>query len=186
MKTLLFACATLAFAAGPGKVFHTQDQALGLAFGKAEVNRTTHYWSEEERDRLIELSGSKDVGLTHIEFEQVLKKGKTDDGRRVWFDTRLVRSKQQTVMIIVDKNLTIEKLVVCSFDEPLDFKPVDRWYAQFEGKKLDDKLKLKKSIHGVSGATMTARATTAAVREMLAADIVARTPAPSPAKPDGR
>lgn len=183
MKALLLTCATLALAAGPGKVFHSQEQALEMAFGKkSKVTRTTHYWTEEERDRLIALAGTKDVGLTHVEFEQLLHKGKTDDGRRVWFDTRLVRNKQQTLMIVVGKDQTVEDLVVCSFDEPLDYKPVDRWYAQFEGKKLDDKLKLKKAIHGVSGATMTARATTAAVREMLAADDVARHGVPA-AKP---
>jgi hypothetical protein len=181
MKALLLTCAVLAIAAGPGKVFHSKEQALELAFGKkSKVTRTTQYWTEEERDRLIELAGTKDVGLTHVAYAELFEKGQADDGRRVWFDTRLVRTKQQTVMLLVDKAGTVEKLVVCSFDEPLDYKPVDRWYAQFEGKKLDDQLKLKKAIHGVSGATMTARSTTAAVREMLAADAVLRAPAPEP------
>jgi major membrane immunogen (membrane-anchored lipoprotein) len=40
--------------------------------------------------------------------------------------------------------------------------------------QLDDELQLAKEIHGVSGATLTGRSTTAAVRELLAAAQVAR------------
>ncbi|MDA0666854.1 MAG: FMN-binding protein [Planctomycetota bacterium] len=172
MKTLLFALVYLALS-GPGKTFHSQEEALVLAFGKAEVQRTPHYWTKVERTALGELAGTKKVGGTHAKFQAKTKQGKVVAGRSVWFDTRMVRSKPQTIMLIIDAEQRVEKLVVCSFDEPLDYKPVARWYEQFEGRQLNDELQLKKGIHGVSGATLTSRATTAAVREVLAAHATA-------------
>lgn len=172
MKTLLLALTCMALS-GPGKTFHSQEEALALAFGKAEIQRTPHYWTKVERAALQELAGAKKVDGTHAEYQVKTKQGKVIAGRSVWFDTRLVRSKPQTIMLIIDAEHRVEKLVLCSFDEPLDFKPVDRWYKQFEGRQLNDDLQLKKGIHGVSGATLTSRATTAAVREVLAAHATA-------------
>lgn len=168
MKMLLLALACVALS-GPGKTFHSQEEAFVLAFGKAEVQRTQHYWTKTERAALGELAGAKKVGGTHAEYQSKTKQGKVVAGRSVWFDTRMVRSKPQTIMLIIDAEQRVEKLVVCSFAEPLDYKPVARWYKQFEGRQLNDDLQLKKGIHGVSGATLTSRATTAAVREVLAA-----------------
>jgi len=172
MKTLLLAISLLAFS-GAGKTFHSQEEALTLAFGKAKIQRTPHYWTQDQRANLMELSGAKKVSSTHTEFQAKDKSGKVVQGRSVWFDTRMVRSKTQTIMLIVDAQNRIEQLTLCSFHEPLDYKPVDRWYAQFEGHPLDDDLHLKKAIHGVSGATLTSRATTAAVREIMAAHAIA-------------
>ncbi len=50
----------------------------------------------------------------------------------------------------------------------LDYLPRGAWYGQFAGRGLDDELELKRGIKGVTGATLTARATTAAARRLLA------------------
>lgn len=173
MKTLLLLATCLALTAPTGKVFHTREQALELAFGKASVQRTSHYWSKEERARIAEQAGVVRTRPTHVEFRARTGKGGVVPGRSAWFDTRLVRSRRQTIMVVVDAEQRIEQLVLCDFDEPLDYKPVDRWYAQFKGRRLDEEMQLKKGIHGVSGATLTARATVASVREILAAHAVA-------------
>jgi Na+-translocating ferredoxin:NAD+ oxidoreductase RnfG subunit len=46
--------------------------------------------------------------------------------------------------------------------------PREGWYGQYEGRLLDDDLALKRGIRPVTGATLTARATTEAVRRVLA------------------
>ena len=46
--------------------------------------------------------------------------------------------------------------------------PRKGWYEQYEGQELDDDLALKRDIRPVTGATLTARATTEAVRRVLA------------------
>ena len=52
--------------------------------------------------------------------------------------------------------------------EPEDYIPRGNWYGQFKGKKLNAGLNLRRDIKGVTGATMTARATLSAVRRSLA------------------
>lgn len=184
MKVSLLLVTWIALGGGPGKVFHTQEQALQLAFGKkAEVHHTTHYWTKEQRAAVAELAGVDRVRGTQTEYRRATKAGKPATGPSVWFDTRVVRSKAQTLMVVVDAKGKVSDLVVCNFEEPLDYKPIDRWYAQFEGRVLDKDLQLKKGIHGVSGATLTARATTAAVREVLAAHATAH---PDPGKKAAR
>ena len=64
--------------------------------------------------------------------------------------------------------------------EPEEYLPRPSWYAQFIGKRLDDDLRLKRGIKGVTGATLTARATTDAARRLLALHAVAFPEVPEP------
>ena len=63
---------------------------------------------------------------------------------------------------------TVGRIEVISFDEPEEYIPRSVWYEQFDGESLDDDLRLARGIDGVTGATLTARATTNAVRRVLA------------------
>ena len=54
------------------------------------------------------------------------------------------------------------------FSEPEQYMPRGAWYGQLAGKGLDAELDLSRGIRPVAGATLTARATTAAVRRVLA------------------
>ena len=63
---------------------------------------------------------------------------------------------------------TIRRIEVISFAEPLDYLPREGWYRQFDGRALDDELRLDRGIRAVTGATLTANATTAAARRVLA------------------
>jgi Na+-translocating ferredoxin:NAD+ oxidoreductase RnfG subunit len=46
--------------------------------------------------------------------------------------------------------------------------PSDRWYGQFEQKTLAQPMRLGGDVHGIVGATLSARATTRGVRRALA------------------
>jgi hypothetical protein len=70
----------------------------------------------------------------------------------------------------------VARLEVLAFAEPEEYLPRARWYGQFLGRALDDELNLGRGIRGVSGATLTARATTRAVRRVLAVHAVLQEP----------
>ncbi len=168
-----FLCSLL-FLPAAGKVFLTQKQALHQVFGKQEMQSQTHYWDKKQREEILRLADANQVAALGKEFWQ-------KDGRSAWWDTRKVRSKSQSLLIVIDPNHELEKILVCSFQEPLEYLPTSKWYAQFEGKKLNAKLQLNQDIHGFTGATLTARATVKAVREALAAHEVAH-----PSKPKSK
>lgn len=180
---LLVALASFGLAGGSGPLTH--EQALDSAFPKQKMASKSHYWSKEERAHLASLAGVKKVPGTATSWHVAPKddlppKAKTKVGKQAWFDKRAVRSKAQDLMVVIDADGKVTKIVVCRFDEPQDYRPSQKWYDQFVGETLDDDLQIGKDIHAVSGATMTARATTAAVRELLAADQVARHGVPKP------
>jgi len=75
---------------------------------------------------------------------------------------------QRTHLVVVDPKGRVARIEVLSFSEPEDYLPRGNWYAQFQGKALDAELRLKGSIRPVTGASLTASATTDAVRRVLA------------------
>lgn len=161
-----------------GKVFHTREQALELAFGaQARVTAATHWLTEEQARKAAELAGSAAVGSI------VQSHAAADAAGRplgtAYFDVRTVRSHPQCLMVVVNPDGSVGRVEMVSFDEPLEYLPKARWFAEFSGRKLDAELQLKRGIHGVTGATLSARAAVGAVREVLA--VHAQLPAPAPA-----
>ena len=71
-------------------------------------------------------------------------------------------------MVAVDPEGAVFRIEVLSFSEPEEYLPREHWYGQFQGRKLDDDLAISRGIRAVSGATLTARATTEAARRVLA------------------
>jgi Na+-translocating ferredoxin:NAD+ oxidoreductase RnfG subunit len=71
-------------------------------------------------------------------------------------------------MVVIGPEGEVRSLRVLAFHEPLEYKPTNRWYRQFENKSIDSPLRLGGDVHGVVGATLSARATTRGVRRALA------------------
>lgn len=148
-----------------GTVLLNRDEALGLAFGKAKVERSTAYLDETQR---------KDVAkLAKVDFESgvVYPYRATKDGKWIgtaYFDTHRVRSLRETLMVVVKPDGSVGRVEVLSFAEPKDYLPRDVFYAQFAGRKLDEDLNLKRKIRSVTGATLTSQATTRCARRVLA------------------
>lgn len=150
-----------------GGVFLTRDEALELAFPGCEVDRETHYLTQDERRRATDLAGAR------IDSRLVVRY-RSDCGGVAYFDVHRVRTLAETVMVVVDSEGRVARLEVMSFLEPEEYIPRRSWYDQFLRLRLDSRLRLKRSIHAVTGATLTARATTDAVRRILALDQVLR------------
>jgi hypothetical protein len=147
------------------KVFLTQEEALKLAFPGASVERRTAFLTAEESGDAAALSGGAPPSSLCVAYVA------TKEGRVVgtaYFDTHVVRTQPETLMVVVEPSGKIGRVEVLSFSEPEDYLPRGHWYAQFPGKALDEELSVKRGIRAVSGATLTARATTEAARRVLA------------------
>ena len=177
LPLLVHACLAAVAAPGEARVFLTQAEALALAFpAGVTVERRTAFLTEGERQEARKLAGTGRLPDALVAFYVG-----TRDGRGVataYFDTHLVRTLAETVMILVDATGSIARIEVLSFGEPEEYLPRPHWYEQFSGRKLDDELSLKHGVRAVSGATLTARATTDAARRILAFDQVLRRRAP--------
>lgn len=147
------------------KVFLSVEEALRLAFPGCEVARRTAYLTPEQLRRARELAGAE------VPSALVTSYAATRGGQpagTAYFDTHRVRTLPETLMVVVDPQGKVARVEVISFREPEEYLPRGAWYEQFQGEALDRDLQLKRDIHPVTGATLTARATTNAVRRVLA------------------
>ncbi|HEX9637126.1 MAG TPA: FMN-binding protein, partial [Acidobacteriota bacterium] len=93
-----------------------------------------------------------------------------------YFDSHLVRTLPETIMVVVDPAGRIVRIEVLSFSEPEEYRPRPAWIDQFDRQALAPELSLKRAIHGLTGATLSARAITEAARRVLALHQVVREP----------
>lgn len=155
------------FAGGAGaKVFVSQNQALREAFPDAtRIERESHLVLSRDLERVRTLTGERDpkkVVVLHTAW-----KGDEILGY-AHIDVHNVRTKPEAFMVVLTPEGVVRSVRVLAFHEPLDYLPTDRWYAQFEGKQGDDRLRVGGDVHGVVGATLSTRAAADGVRRMLA------------------
>ena len=62
----------------------------------------------------------------------------------------------------------VRTIEILSFNEPPEYQPSAPWIAQFDGRALDDELRLQRGIRTLAGATLSSVAMTDAVRRVLA------------------
>lgn len=152
-------------AAADARVLLTVEEALALAFPDAQVERTTVFLTTAQRAEVERLAGSAlDSAIVHPYRAE--KAGSLVG--TAYFDVHLVRTLPETLMVVVDPAGRVARVEVLSFDEPPDYRPRAEWYGQFRSRPLDDELALRRSIRPVTGASLTASATTLAVRRALA------------------
>ncbi|MBI2189636.1 MAG: FMN-binding protein [Acidobacteria bacterium] len=95
------------------------------------------------------------------------------DGRligRAYVDTHVVRTKKESLLISLDADGRLLRIDVTAFLEPPEYRASEPWLRQYRGRALTEDLGLNRAIRPIAGATLTARATNAAVRRVLAID----------------
>lgn len=145
---LAFLVLLCTFASVPlAEVFIKPQKALKEVFPGAQLERRAVYLSQEQQ-HTIEGKLNNPVGRFHT-FYIARKEGEIV-GYAI-FDTHKVRTKEETLFIVLDREGTIMKIQLVSFFEPLDYRPPQRWLNLFENLKIGD----RHSIPTISGATLT-------------------------------
>jgi hypothetical protein len=151
------------------------ERLLAEAHPGAVVTRASVALTDEQAARVEELAGSR------LASRLVLAWTIERDGVRVgtaYLDTHVVRSLPESVLVTVAPDGASTRVDVIAFREPREYRPPPRWLGQFPGRTLEPDLALGRGLAGISGATLTARAVTAAVRRCLAVAAVLAPPAP--------
>ena len=162
--------------AGQAKIFLTVDEALALAFPDCEINRRTVSLTEEQLATARELSGGELRGALVPLYEAHCN---GEYAGTAYTDTHRVRTLAETLMVVVDSEEKVRRIEILAFREPEEYIPRPIWYRQFTDRELAPDLALERDIRNVAGATLTARATTEAVRRVLALHRVIRGETPS-------
>lgn len=161
----VFTALLLLTAPAAATVFITVDEALNLAFPGCTIKRRTEYLTGEQLAQARELAG---VEIASALVHPYVAIRDNEIVGIAYFDAHVVRTLPETIMIVVDRADRIQRIEILAFNEPQTYIPKPIWYQQFLGQPLDDALVLKRNIRRIAGATLTARATTDAVRRVLA------------------
>ncbi len=150
---------------GDERAFLTVEEALALAFPGCEVAAETVYLTDAEREAARALAR---VDVPQAMLRRYVARREGAPAGTAYLEAHRVRTLKETVLVVVDPQARLARFEVLAFAEPLEYLPRDAWYQQLVGHALDDELELDRGIRGVSGATLTARASTDASRRTLA------------------
>lgn len=167
MAAALVAAGLLAPANGRAQGL-TQEEALRLAFpGADSVARRTAYLEDEDLARAGALAG-REAGIeSGIVTHYVAYEGAVPSGV-AYFDAHRVRTLPEVLMVVVGPGDRVRRVEVVRFSEPPEYMAPASWLGQFEDRALEASLAHRRGIANMTGATLTARAATAAVRRVLA------------------
>jgi len=144
----------------------TQEEAMALAVPNATWQRHTAFLADDDLAAIAEQSSGVKVEQRVLSYYVA-----SEDGRKThvaYFEAHPVRTLSEVVMVVVTAKGTVARVEILKFLEPPEYRASAGWLAQFDGHDLDDDLSLKGDIVGMTGATLTARAVTGAVRRQLA------------------
>jgi hypothetical protein len=147
-------------------VLLTVEEALDLVFPSTTVRRETLYLTDYQVRAASELTGAEIASALVTRYVATGSDGAV--AGYAYLDTHRVRTLPETLMIVVGVDGAVVRVEVVAFREPVEYMPRDSWYRQYDGEVLDGDLTLERDIRPVTGATLTARATTEAVRRVLA------------------
>ena len=166
-SVLLVLAILLALPVGAGaKVYLSRQEAIAAAFPDADrIEETTLVIDDDQAKAIESRAKSKlDTRLvtvyTGIRDDRVLG--------HALIDVHTVRTLPEAFMVVLSPEGAVRSLRMLAFYEPEEYRPPDRWLAQFERERLGPELRLQGRIHGISGSTLSSRAVTGGVRRALA------------------
>jgi len=148
------------------KVFYSQSEALELAFPDAEEIASHTFVLDDDQVARIESLAKCELDSKLVKIYTGMREGKVLGHALI--DVHNVRTLPEAFMVVLTPTGKVRSLRVLAFHEPLEYKPTSRWYSQFDNRSIEAPLRVGGDIHGVVGATLSARATTRGVRRALA------------------
>jgi hypothetical protein len=147
----------------------TREEALAAVYPGATIRAEQVFLTAEQQKQATNQAGVE-VPSAFIARYVALQDGRVVG--RAYVDTHTVRSKKETLLIALDSAGHVKRIDVTAFLEPSEYKASEAWLRQYGNRRLDEDLGLNRAIRPIAGATLTARATNAAVRRVLAIDAV--------------
>ncbi|MBI4060167.1 MAG: FMN-binding protein [Elusimicrobia bacterium] len=153
---------TVLFRTAPARarVLMPQKDALALAFPGGAPERRTAFLTDAQARAVEKAARSK--------LESKVWTYYVAGSTFAYFESHLVRTMNETVMVVVGADARVAFVEILSFAEPDDYRAPRRWLGQFPGRALDDDLTPRRGLRNIAGATLTAETVARAVRRALA------------------
>jgi hypothetical protein len=147
----------------------TREEALASTFPGATIEAQRLFLTADQQTRAEARSGQE---VPSALVARYVARRENQVVGRAYVDTHVVRTKRESLLIALEADGGLRRIDVTAFLEPLEYRAPERWMRQYQGRRLDDDLAIDRAIRPLAGATLTTRATNAAVRRVLALDAV--------------
>jgi hypothetical protein len=147
----------------------SREEALAAVYPGATIRAEQVFLTAEQQKAAASRAGAEIPSLLVARY--IATQNSQVIGR-AYIDTHTVRTKKETLLISLDADGRLKRIDVTAFLEPPEYHASDAWLRQYGNRRLDGELELNRAIRPIAGATLTARATNAAVRRVMAIDTV--------------
>lgn len=146
-------------------VFYSKTEAMELAFGKGTpIEQLSLFPDEQQVETIQQLAKVKlDSGL----FTFYVGKNQDKISAYAAIETRTVRSKPETLMIVLTPDGELRNVYTLAFHEPPEYMPPDQWFEKLAKRPLAD-MDFNKGVDGIAGATLSTRAGIDSIRKVMA------------------
>ena len=146
-------------------VFFSKEEAMDLAFGKgATIESRPVFLSDEQSARIEKLAMVK-LDTQLFTFFEGYREGKLV-GYAV-IESHTVRTQPETLLIVLSPSGDLVKSEILAFHEPPEYQPPSAWFATLLNKPIGD-LRQNQGVDGISGATLSVKASLEGIRKTLA------------------
>ncbi len=143
-----------------------REEALTHVFPDADnILKRNIFLNSEQVQEIESIARTKLRSKLYVFYEG--KKENQTLGYAV-IDTHHLRTKTETVIVVINPDGTLKLTEILAFFEPSEYMPSDSWLRQYQNKTLDDSLWLGRSIPNITGATITSNALMKTIRSILA------------------
>ena len=146
-------------------IFYSKNEAMELAFGKGTPVETLSLFPDDEQIAKIQaLAKTKlESGL----FSFYVSKTQDKINRYVAIETNNVRTKPETLMIVLSADGQLQDVVTLAFHEPPEYQPPEHWYSSLFKRPLAA-MDFSQGVDGISGATLSTRSALTSIRKVMA------------------
>ncbi len=146
------------------RVYYSKQEAMELAFGKDATVEMLPLFPDKQQHRNIEQRARVKLGSNMFTFYVGKKQGKILGYAAL--ETRTVRTKPETLLVVLDAEGHLRDIHTLAFHEPPEYQPSKKWYALLKQRSIKE-LDLNQSIQGITGATLSTRAALDSARKVL-------------------
>src|SRR5213593_1424174 len=107
----------------------TREEALAMAYPGASIRSEIVFLTDQERREAAKKAG------VEIPSSLIARYVADRDGKvvgRAYVDTHQVRTKRESLLILLDEKGTVKRIEVTAFLEPPEYQASPSWYAQYE------------------------------------------------------
>ena len=145
-------------------IYYSKSEAMELAFGAGATIESLSLFPDEAQVTKIEQEAK--IKLESGLFTFYVGKNQDKIIGYGAIETSTVRTKPETLMIVLTPEGELRNVYTLAFHEPSEYEPPQAWYEKLYKKPLAN-MDFNKGVDGISGATLSTRTALSSIRKVM-------------------